>query len=341
MEPTLVPGQRVLVDRMGKRFGDPSIGEIVVFHPPAGSRTRGLRSDAAPRRSGPAGLRHAARRRRGRSTTSSASSPARATKSTSRKATSTASSPAQTQLRAREGLLHPPCEGRDRVQLPDADQDSARTLVHDGGQPWRIRRQQVLGTGPDRLDHRRRLLHLLAAQPRRHPLGASRARCGAAQPATQAARPFRLRPQARTHGLLAGADEAGRGSLAGPLVAAAVLFDYESLGAPEQRLLRAPQRLQAAHARGTRGALPARAARRAPRRRRLPLRARHRRRGLHNTNLAALREALQRACTGHRRRATLPDRRLRACPSSSVRSARSWTVTRRAPRSPPPRSSPR
>jgi signal peptidase I len=34
MEPTLMPGQRVLVDRIGSVFGGPSVGEIVVFHPP-------------------------------------------------------------------------------------------------------------------------------------------------------------------------------------------------------------------------------------------------------------------------------------------------------------------
>jgi signal peptidase I len=34
MEPTLIPGQRVLVDRLGKTFGGPGVGEIVVFHPP-------------------------------------------------------------------------------------------------------------------------------------------------------------------------------------------------------------------------------------------------------------------------------------------------------------------
>ncbi len=34
MEPTLKPGQRVLVDRL---FFSPQIGEIVVFHPPAGA----------------------------------------------------------------------------------------------------------------------------------------------------------------------------------------------------------------------------------------------------------------------------------------------------------------
>jgi signal peptidase I len=34
MEPTLKIGQRVLVDRIGMHFGDPSVGEIAVFNPP-------------------------------------------------------------------------------------------------------------------------------------------------------------------------------------------------------------------------------------------------------------------------------------------------------------------
>ena len=37
MEPTLDVGQRVLVDRIGERFTDPKVGDIVVFHPPAGA----------------------------------------------------------------------------------------------------------------------------------------------------------------------------------------------------------------------------------------------------------------------------------------------------------------
>lgn len=37
MKPTLAIGQRVLVDRIGNRFGDPSVGDIVVFHPPTGA----------------------------------------------------------------------------------------------------------------------------------------------------------------------------------------------------------------------------------------------------------------------------------------------------------------
>jgi signal peptidase I len=37
MEPTLDPGQRVLVNRVGYHLGDPRIGDIVVFHPPVGA----------------------------------------------------------------------------------------------------------------------------------------------------------------------------------------------------------------------------------------------------------------------------------------------------------------
>ncbi len=37
MEPTLDIGQRVLVDRIGMRFGAPEVGSIVVFHPPKGA----------------------------------------------------------------------------------------------------------------------------------------------------------------------------------------------------------------------------------------------------------------------------------------------------------------
>jgi ribonuclease HII len=96
--------------------------------------------------------------------------------------------------------------------------------------------------------------------------------------------------------LLAGADEAGRGSLAGPLVAAAVLFDYDSLGTAEQRLLRALNDSKQ-HTREAREELYPSVLRVA---RRVAVVSRCARgidaRGLHNTNLAALREALQRVC---------------------------------------------
>jgi signal peptidase I len=41
MEPTLDIGQRVLVDRIGNDFFSPSIGDIVVFHPPVGATEGG------------------------------------------------------------------------------------------------------------------------------------------------------------------------------------------------------------------------------------------------------------------------------------------------------------
>jgi len=39
MVPTLTIGQRVLVNRLGNNFGDPHVGDILVFHPPAGSES--------------------------------------------------------------------------------------------------------------------------------------------------------------------------------------------------------------------------------------------------------------------------------------------------------------
>jgi signal peptidase I len=41
MVPTLEVGQRVLVNRIGTRFGDPEIGEVTVFHPPRGAEALG------------------------------------------------------------------------------------------------------------------------------------------------------------------------------------------------------------------------------------------------------------------------------------------------------------
>jgi signal peptidase I len=37
MVPTLEIGQRVLVNRIGMRFDDPDVGDVVVFHPPRGA----------------------------------------------------------------------------------------------------------------------------------------------------------------------------------------------------------------------------------------------------------------------------------------------------------------
>jgi ribonuclease HII len=92
--------------------------------------------------------------------------------------------------------------------------------------------------------------------------------------------------------LIAGADEAGRGCLAGPLVAAGVLFDYDALTTRELRALSALNDSKQHSAQAREELFP------------LVLRSAERvivisrcvrgidERGLHKTNLAALRDAL-------------------------------------------------
>jgi ribonuclease HII len=95
------------------------------------------------------------------------------------------------------------------------------------------------------------------------------------------------------HRFLAGADEAGRGCLAGPLVAAAVLFDYDALTTRELRSLSALNDSKQ-HSAETREELYPLVLRSAAR---VHVVSRCVRgidaRGLHKTNLAALRDALR------------------------------------------------
>ena len=72
MEPTLDVGQRVLVNRFLYHFTDPAIGDIVVFHPPAGADSGDRVRRAACRRPGLRASRPPASRTR---TSSSGSSP--------------------------------------------------------------------------------------------------------------------------------------------------------------------------------------------------------------------------------------------------------------------------
>ena len=93
---------------------------------------------------------------------------------------------------------------------------------------------------------------------------------------------------------IAGADEAGRGCLAGPLVAAAVLFDYESLSLADRRSLSALNDSKL-HTAEMRELLYPRVLRAAVR---VSITSRCVRgideRGLHKTNLAALSDVLRR-----------------------------------------------
>jgi signal peptidase I len=54
MVPTLEVGQRVLVNRIGSRFGEPSVGDVVVFHPPAGAEASPPDQCGEPPRTGAA-----------------------------------------------------------------------------------------------------------------------------------------------------------------------------------------------------------------------------------------------------------------------------------------------
>jgi ribonuclease HII len=109
----------------------------------------------------------------------------------------------------------------------------------------------------------------------------------------QAAKLFRFDREQGTR-FVAGCDEAGRGSLAGPLVAAAVLIDYESLGMRDRRALgelddskkRSPEEREELYPAVLRAAA------------RVAVTVRCVRgidaRGLHVTNIAALRRSLER-----------------------------------------------
>ncbi len=137
---------------------------------------------------------------------------------------------------------------------------------------------------------------------------------------------------------VAGADEAGRGCLAGPLVAAAVLFDYDRLGPREVRALsllndskqhteEAREALYPVVLRiATRVAVVSRSAGGIDRR------------GLHKTNLAALRESLLKVA---RPGCICLSDGFPVGDLEGYRAARSSTATRRAPPSPPRASSPR
>jgi signal peptidase I len=48
MEPTLAVGQRVLVNRIGARFSDPHVGDVVVFHPPTGAEEDDMCGEQPP-----------------------------------------------------------------------------------------------------------------------------------------------------------------------------------------------------------------------------------------------------------------------------------------------------
>ena len=192
--------------------------------------------------------------------------------------------------------------------LPVPDQGSGRALVHDGRQPWGLRRQPLLGTGSPQLDHRLGLRHLLAAQAHRAPLASATVAVSDRPSAARTRRTQRRkakRPAGAWSSTTAGSASAGSRAPTRPGAAA---WPARSSRPPScststawrrasVRALAAAQRLQAARRGGARGALPGRPAHGGQGRRGLSLRARHRRSrpAPHEPRGAARRAAARRA----------------------------------------------
>ena len=161
MVPTLIPGQRVLTNRL---ISHPSVGDIVVFHPPAGA------DPITPVCGNPnEGAGHAQACDRSTAAESSQTFIKRVVGGPGDTIVIEDGHVYRNGRREKDPYIEP-CGAGSFVQFPYADQDSARRLLHDGGQPWSVGRQPLLGSGPGQVDHRGRVLHLLAPRPDRLPL---------------------------------------------------------------------------------------------------------------------------------------------------------------------------
>ena len=127
MVPTLQIGQRVLVNRIGERFTSPDVGDVVVFHPPAGAEQDNTCGSGQP----PAGQ------------VCDTPTDDRADVNFIKRVVA---GPGD-KLRIEGGkvilngkpagrAIRAALRGRRGLRLPDRDHDSSRALLHDGRQPW-------------------------------------------------------------------------------------------------------------------------------------------------------------------------------------------------------------
>ncbi len=164
MLPTLHINQRVLANRM---INKPSIGDIVVFHPPAGAE----QGDGICQNNNE-GFGHAQACDLPTPQQSSATFIKRVVAGPGDRISIVNGHVIRNGVQENDSYILPCSGGSASCNFPTDDHRSARRLLHDGGQPWRVRRLTILGPCPRQMDHRRRVLHILAAGPDRVPLGA-------------------------------------------------------------------------------------------------------------------------------------------------------------------------
>ena len=145
MEPTLDVGQRVLVNRFLYHFTDPKPGDIVVFHPPKGADS-GTECGVPVKGQEPVEVGMPCPK----------PTPEESSQNFIKRIVA---GPGDT-LSVRNG--HPvvngvektdesyirPCGAAPACNFAQTDHDPTRPLLHDGRQPWRKRRQPLLGPGP-------------------------------------------------------------------------------------------------------------------------------------------------------------------------------------------------
>ena len=166
MIPTLEINQRILVNRIGNHFSSPHVGDIVVFHPPKNYAAGCADPSEGQEQSGqdtpkPCGV--------AQGLPSSETFVKRVVGVPGDRIQIVNGHVYRDGAPEKDAYIEP-CNGLGGVQFPGRDHRSPRRLLHDGRQPRGVRRQPLLGAGPQGVDHREGVLQLLATQPDRVPL---------------------------------------------------------------------------------------------------------------------------------------------------------------------------
>jgi signal peptidase I len=136
MEPTLHINQRILANRL---INHPSLGDIVVFHPPAGAlQGNGVCGNPSQ------GVGHPQPCDEPTTQESSTTFIKLVVGLPGDRISITGGHVYRNGVREKDSYIEP-CGDAPGLHLLEDDRRSARRLLHDGGQPWRFRRQPLLG----------------------------------------------------------------------------------------------------------------------------------------------------------------------------------------------------